>query len=160
MSAGKVAVILAASKQTAPISQSVLSALTFNHPSSASGIAISLPFMAGWVLVILGALIRDACYRYLGRQFTFQLALLKGHKLVTDGPYAVVRHPSYTGWIIHTTGLLVIQTCRGSWIAECGLLNTLVGRTWREDEALREQFGEQWEQWSSRTAYRLLPGVF
>jgi protein-S-isoprenylcysteine O-methyltransferase Ste14 len=37
----------------------------------------------------------------MGRHFTYSLTLVKEHKLVTAGPYAYVRHPSYTGcWML------------------------------------------------------------
>ncbi|KAI9058498.1 hypothetical protein FKP32DRAFT_1614917 [Trametes sanguinea] len=165
-----VAILVARNPSIIP-SEPVQSLHELKHGSSTSKITISPLFMFGWVMVTLGALIRDACYRQLGRQFTFQLAIIDNHKLITEGPYSVVRHPSYTGWLMHTLGLLIIQTCRGSWIAECGVLNTAVGRylvaayilfvlTWREDEALRKEFGDQWVQWSKQTPYRLFPGVF
>jgi protein-S-isoprenylcysteine O-methyltransferase Ste14 len=37
----------------------------------------------------------------MGKRFTYTLTLVKDHELVTDGPYAYVRHPSYTGlWMV------------------------------------------------------------
>ncbi|OSC97199.1 hypothetical protein PYCCODRAFT_1440397 [Trametes coccinea BRFM310] len=176
----EVAAILVARNPSTMPSEPTQWLYALKHTSSTPKVAISPAFMFGWAMVVLGALIRDACYRHLGRQFTFQLAIIEDHKLITQGPYSVVRHPSYTGWLMHTVGLLIIQTCGGSWIAECGILNIPVGRTvvaayvlfllyvdgltvdrtWREDEALRKQFGEQWVQWSKQTPYRLFPGVF
>jgi protein-S-isoprenylcysteine O-methyltransferase Ste14 len=37
----------------------------------------------------------------MGKRFTYTLTIVKDHELVTDGPYAYVRHPSYTGlWMV------------------------------------------------------------
>ena len=48
----------------------------------------------------VGGLIRYKCYRTLGSMFTFEMSIRKDHILVTSGPYAIVRHPSYTGIIL------------------------------------------------------------
>lgn len=57
-----------------------------------------------------------------GRVFTFQLAL---PKLITaSGPYAVVLHPFYTGFILVANGLAVVHLTEGSYMAECGVLAT------------------------------------
>jgi len=47
------------------------------------------------------------CYRTLGRHFTFQLSIKRNHTLVKDGPYAVVRHPGYTGYLLMVLGMLI-----------------------------------------------------
>jgi protein-S-isoprenylcysteine O-methyltransferase Ste14 len=37
----------------------------------------------------------------MGKRFTYTLTIVKDHELVTHGPYAYVRHPSYTAcWIV------------------------------------------------------------
>lgn len=104
----------------------------------------------------------------------------KDHQLVTTGPYAVVRHPAYTGTAIGTVGALLCHLGPGSWARECGWLDTslgkaiavvwagyvsgialmLLGRVSQEDEVLREQFPEQWATWAKRTPYRLIPFIF
>jgi protein-S-isoprenylcysteine O-methyltransferase Ste14 len=33
----------------------------------------------------------------MGRLFTFEMSIRNDHKLISDGPYAWVRHPAYTG---------------------------------------------------------------
>ena len=41
----------------------------------------------------------------LGSLFTFVVGIRKGHKLVQSGPYAVLRHPSYTGLAVGLVGI-------------------------------------------------------
>jgi protein-S-isoprenylcysteine O-methyltransferase Ste14 len=48
-------------------------------------------------LSVGGYAFRRWSYQAMGSNFTFKLALLKDHKLITDGPYQFVRHPSYSG---------------------------------------------------------------
>ncbi|RPD52975.1 hypothetical protein L226DRAFT_553880 [Lentinus tigrinus ALCF2SS1-7] len=142
-------------------------------------LAVTPLFVLGWAMVVFGALLRRTCYRYLEAQFTFELALKRGHKLITSGPYRVVRHPSYTGFACVSLGMIITQACPGSWLAETGLMgrttrivvmaiwvtyvaviNGLVlSRVGTEDEVLRRQFSAEWVEWAKMTPYTLIPGV-
>ena len=138
-------------------------------------------FLAASVLMCSGAALRVACYRTLGRHFTFELALRKDHKLVTSGPYAVVRHPAYTGALMYVAGcVLAVLVDRGSMWISLGLWSTRLGRvlgtsiatvaavssflfisrTRTEDAVLKKEFGSEWASWAKRTRWRLVPYVF
>ncbi|KAH8101793.1 hypothetical protein BXZ70DRAFT_999699 [Cristinia sonorae] len=138
-------------------------------------------FIAGCLLGTFGSLLRLACYRHLGRHFTFELALRKEHKLITDGPYSIVRHPSYLGSTCYFTGLLMGQFSVGSWWTEAAMWSTglgkVIGAWWlvyvvfllvslvvirvpKEDKVLRDEFGKQWVEWSKKTPYRVIPGIY
>ncbi|KAG2126910.1 hypothetical protein DEU56DRAFT_959007, partial [Suillus clintonianus] len=67
--------------------------------------------------------IRLWCFRTLGRFFTFELGVRKGHKLVTTGPYAVVRHQSYAGAALLSIGLFILHGSWSSLIRRSGVLN-------------------------------------
>ncbi|EIW59334.1 uncharacterized protein TRAVEDRAFT_19788 [Trametes versicolor FP-101664 SS1] len=141
---------------------------------------LSSLFIAGWVMTALGGGLRFLCYHQLGRQFTYSLTIVEDHNLITTGPYAIVRHPSYIAWITFISGVLVTQLCPGSWFAECGpsgsffgcaamavwvvynlyIVAMLPARMRREDEALKKQFGDKWVQWSRHTPYKLVPGIY
>lgn len=60
--------------------------------------------LAGTLLAAAGGLVRAACYRALGPCFTFELAIRAGHRLVTHGPYARVRHPGYAALLLAIAG--------------------------------------------------------
>ncbi|KAH7884190.1 hypothetical protein F5I97DRAFT_1813774 [Phlebopus sp. FC_14] len=137
-------------------------------------------FIAGSVLAISGGLVRLACYRALGRFFTFRLGTFPSHALITSGPYAVVRHPSYTGFILCFLGVLMVNLSPGSWLNTSGVLGNVwvrgvvgtwillvggvsVSVVWRckeEDAMLRERFGVLWVRWAQEVRYRLLPGIY
>ena len=80
----------------------------------------------GAVLVCAGAALRSECYRRLGQQFTFELSIQKDHRLVTDGPYAIVRHPGYTALVTQAAGLVLCIAGPGSWWRELAA-GTLLG---------------------------------
>lgn len=120
------------------------------------------------------------CYRTLGKLFTFELSIMKDHTLITTGPYAYVRHPSYTGLIVTIVGGYLSHISEGSWVRESGLLETTVGlgilvvfitiglavilslllRIPSEDMILRRRFGVEWEEWARRVPYKIVPGIY
>ncbi|KAH9950152.1 hypothetical protein B0H21DRAFT_706601 [Amylocystis lapponica] len=173
------AVLLAHAFPAHALSRAILSALI--RVPGARPVRASPIVLAGWALIVSGALIRRACFRELGRFFTFELSLREDHRLITSGPYGVVRHPSYAGGILGAVGLVMLQTGPGSWWAECvmpwstpegllfnslwlaimsGLPIVFLRRPVVEDRILRAQFGKQWDEWAARTTYRLFPGIY
>ncbi|KAG9311104.1 hypothetical protein JVU11DRAFT_9013 [Chiua virens] len=127
-----------------------------------------------------GGFIRVKTYRALGQFFKFELCILRGHKLITTGPYAVVRHPSYTGLLLCIVGSSIVYGSRGSWLRDSGVLRarwvraafggwglimlasvlTMIRRSTEEDSFLSESFGKEWENWARRVKYKLVPFVY
>lgn len=75
----------------------------------------------GALATLFGALIRVACFRALGPLFTFELSITPSHSLFTTGPYAWVRHPSYTGIYLTLLGASAVGLAPGAWLRECAL---------------------------------------
>ncbi|OJA16503.1 hypothetical protein AZE42_11851 [Rhizopogon vesiculosus] len=142
---------------------------------------ITSPFLIGTALVITGGLIRWWCFRTLGRFFTFEVSVRKEHQLVKTGPYAIVRHPSYTGIYLQFIGVLISHGSRTSWLRDSGALDTFPGlkqfvllwlaletaaaislllRTSQEEEVVKSHFGDEWKRWAKVVRYRLIPGVY
>ncbi|KAF9257415.1 hypothetical protein L218DRAFT_949215 [Marasmius fiardii PR-910] len=151
---------------------------------------INSAFLAGALFSCLGGLLRLWCFRKLGESFTFELvpvgqyakdsSSMNHPKLVTTGPYNYVRHPSYLGVWLCFIGSTMCLLVRGSWIRENGFLDTVIGKfatcSWilaaaqgfllvtmrinDEDALMRKQFGRQWDSWSQKTKYKMIPGVF
>jgi len=83
----------------------------------------------------------------------------RGHKVITTGPYKIVRHPMYFAIII-----LYICHCLalGSLYAliPCtGVIITIVIRNSYEDKMLHEQL-EGYKEYAQKTRYKLLPGIW
>lgn len=83
----------------------------------------------------------------------------RGHRVVTSGPYRIVRHPGYAGSIL---GSLGVPLMLGSWwtFAPAGAVILLfIIRTALEDQTLRKEL-EGYEAYAQRTRYRLFPGIW
>ena len=75
--------------------------------------------------------------------------LYADHRLVTHGPFAIVRHPIYLGVILASAGGLLIYRTWTLVFATVSFLG-LVVRAWREEQALAAQFGDEWEAYCQR----------
>ena len=118
--------------------------------SSSEALSIGLS-MLGMILGIASVWFCGAAVRTLGKQWSLAARVLEGHKLVTDGPYSVVRNPIYTGMfgMLLATGLAVSH-----WV---GLLIAImvfaVGtfiRVRSEEKLLREMFGVEFHNYAQR----------
>jgi protein-S-isoprenylcysteine O-methyltransferase Ste14 len=75
--------------------------------------------------------------------------LFAGHRLVTSGPYALVRHPMYLGILLTGLGgILLYRTWTLVFIALTGI--GLVLRTRREEQVLAAEFGPEWQDYCRR----------
>jgi protein-S-isoprenylcysteine O-methyltransferase Ste14 len=106
----------------------------------------SLLYIPGMLFVLWGRLTLGKNYFVstgLGAQ------LFAGHQLVTSGPYAIVRHPMYAGLMLAALGsLLVYFTWTTLFFALFSPM--LMKRARREEDALAEQFGQQWVEYCQR----------
>jgi protein-S-isoprenylcysteine O-methyltransferase Ste14 len=90
---------------------------------------------------------------------TVRIQAERGHRVVDSGPYRLVRHPGYLGflaWILSTPLLL------GSWWAFAPTLFSIAGvvvRTALEDRTLKAEL-PGYADYARRVRYRLVPGLW
>lgn len=116
--------------------------------------------LAGLVIILLGLAIRIWTRLTIGGMYSGYLRVKVGHVLVTDGPYRLVRHPGYTGFVIMALGLSVGYSSLIGLIAILVLL--LPGLAYRmkvEERLLILQFGEDYRAYALKTK-RLMPFVW
>ena len=63
------------------------------------------PFWLGAALTVAGLLFAVWAREHLGRNWSRSVTIKQGHELITTGPYAVVRHPIYTGILAGFLGM-------------------------------------------------------
>ena len=135
----------------------------------------------GAALIIAGMMMRVQTFRKLGRFFRYDISIQKDHELIVTGPYAYVRHPSYTGLLLANIGWFLWNCASGSLVMELGLWKNVVGKVFfvayalniivfssvltlsrmgAEEAALRKQFGDAWEEWAKKVPYFVIPGIF
>jgi protein-S-isoprenylcysteine O-methyltransferase Ste14 len=114
---------------------------TLADPWTVSGIAV---FAAG-------AALRAWSLGTLVGSYSAGVVLYEDHRLVTGGPYAVVRHPLHLGLMLEMTGMVLIGPGWTSGVLTAGLLAYLVLRGRLEDRLLLERFGEEAESYQRDT---------
>jgi len=118
-------------------------------------------------LVILGYVLLCAGYFlsiwvYAVNKFaepTVRIQTERGHKVIDTGPYAIVRHPLYSGALLMCAGIpLALGSFWALVPAAIGAL-ILVVRTVLEDRTLQDEL-EGYKEYAGRVRYRLIPGVW
>ncbi len=81
-------------------------------------------------------------------------------KLVTGGPYMIVRHPYYLGFLLLTTGLVVIAPlvetiglAAISWVI-------IISQIKKEEEELVKKYGRKYKEYMEKVRWRLIPNVY
>ena len=113
---------------------------------------------AGVLLVFGGAFLIAMAGRALGSGFTPFPKPVADAALVESGPYAVVRHPVYTGGILFAAG---ISLALSPWalIPTAALAIVWALKAQVEESFLAASYPE-YEAYRARTRYRLVPYVF
>lgn len=105
----------------------------------------------GVVFYAVGGVLRLVPIFALGERFSGLAAIQPGHRLKTDGLYAVVRNPSYLGLLVLSLGWgLAFRSLVGVAIAALFAI-PLHARMNAEERLLAEKFGAEYEAYRART---------
>jgi protein-S-isoprenylcysteine O-methyltransferase Ste14 len=116
--------------------------------------------VVGVLLACFGILTRLAAKRALGRFFVGAIVIQDEHRVVTEGPYAVVRHPGYAGSIVALIGLGLATANTLSILIFTAVSLLVFVRTIKfEEAALTAALGQDYVDYS-RDRARLVPGVW
>lgn len=83
----------------------------------------------------------------------------RGHRVITTGPYAIVRHPMYVGLILLLAGTPLLLGSSWAFLPSGVVALLLVIRAVLEDRMLRKEL-PGYEAYMLRTPHRLIPGVW
>lgn len=104
---------------------------------------------AGLALVLAGIAFSMWAALTLGRHFDMEVELHTGHEVVRRGPYAVVRHPVYSGLALHLIGA---SLATGNLILLAGTilaaLPALYVRARIEERLLRAELGSAYDDYA------------
>jgi protein-S-isoprenylcysteine O-methyltransferase Ste14 len=134
--------------------------LSFELPQATMMWRRTLVFFVGITLMLAGLAFRFYAMRFLGRSFTYDVAVQPNQTIVEAGPYRYIRHPSYTGALITLLGL---GLALGNWAAVLAILACMgtayAYRIFVEESALVAVLGEPYKRYMRRTR-RLVPFLF
>jgi protein-S-isoprenylcysteine O-methyltransferase Ste14 len=113
----------------------------------------------GVILFAAGGALRLWPVFILGRRFSGLVAIQPGHKLVTNGPYGIIRHPSYAGLLVNSLGWALVFRSGVGVMLMLLIIPPLIARIRAEEALLRTQFAGEYDAYCART-WRLLPGIY
>jgi len=143
----------------------ILAALLLSVPS------IPVPILgqrflprAAWLLGIAatltaaGLLVTVWARQYLGTNWSATVTIKEGHELITRGPYALVRHPIYTGLLLAFAGsAMAVGEWRGVLAVALAFL-ALWRKLLLEERWMHQEFGEVYQAYCRRVP-ALIPFV-
>ncbi|CAN0628472.1 Isoprenylcysteine carboxyl methyltransferase [Burkholderia multivorans] len=97
--------------------------------------------------------------RHLGTNWSVSVTLKENHALIRTGPYALVRHPIYTGCLLALAGSALIG---GEWRGAIGVLLVFASLAYKvrvEESWLTGYFGPAYTQYRREVA-ALIPGFY
>ena len=110
------------------------------------------PFWLGAAVTIPGLLFAVWAREHLGSNWSRSVTIKQDHELITTGPYAVVRHPIYTGILAGFLGMAIaISQVRGFIVFVLIFLVFWI-KLRMEEQWMRSQFGETYATYAHETA--------
>jgi protein-S-isoprenylcysteine O-methyltransferase Ste14 len=109
-------------------------------------------FWIGAAVTAGGLLFSVWARRHLGANWSQAVTVKQDHKLISSGPYALVRHPIYTGLLLGFVGSAVAL---GEWrglLAVALVCAVLWHKLRLEEKWMRAQFGEPYATYSRHVA--------
>lgn len=125
-----------------------------DYPARAWAVAI------GALTFLLAMWVFRRTHKELGRNWSITLEIRDKHELIRGGPYALVRHPMYTSFMLMGVGQAFLLS---NWVAGlAGLIGFAVLfllRVEEEERMMLEMFGSQYRDYMERTK-RIIPYIY
>jgi len=114
----------------------------------------------GMGMIITGMIFRFIAVYTLGRYFTVNVTIRTDHKIIQQGLYKYLRHPSYLGSLFSFLGNgFALNNWYGMLIVFIPVLLAFMNRMRIEEELLVSNFGQEYIEYKKRT-WRLLPFIY
>jgi protein-S-isoprenylcysteine O-methyltransferase Ste14 len=117
-------------------------------------------FFIGITIMLMGMALRFWSVVTLGTAFRTTIETHRDQKVVGRGPYKLVRHPSYSGWLLMCCGYgIAVQNWLSLLIAVILPLVALLYRIHVEEAVLVSSFGSDYIEYQQRSK-KLVPWVW
>jgi len=121
--------------------------------------ALTLVGVAGVVLFVVGLSIYGVSRRALGRFFSTAVRVLPDHRLITSGPYRLIRHPIYLGGILYSLAIPMIANSLYGFVVMLIMIPVLIYRIRIEEQVLLSKFGSEYTVYAHKTK-KLVPYIY
>jgi protein-S-isoprenylcysteine O-methyltransferase Ste14 len=114
--------------------------------------------LAGVAICALGSVVAIWSRKALGAEWSQDVELKQGHKLIKAGPYSLMRHPIYTGHLLMGLGTAIASE---SLLGFAGLICFVVGfgiKLNQEEQLLLRSFPDEYPAYKERVK-ALIPYV-
>ncbi|MBB5574409.1 protein-S-isoprenylcysteine O-methyltransferase Ste14 [Rhizobium paranaense] len=116
--------------------------------------------VVGTILYLAAMWLFRRTHKELGKNWSITLEIREKHQLVSSGPYALVRHPMYTSFLLMGLGQAFLLS---NWVVGlAGLLGFAVLyflRVDKEERMMSEYFGPEYRAYMDRTK-RIIPYLY
>ena len=113
----------------------------------------------GAACVVAGVALAIWARRVLGRNWSGRVRIVEGQRLVRTGPYALARHPIYTGMLLAVLGAALVGGTLGGLLGFGLVLASFWQKARREERFLIEEFGDDYAAYRRAVAF-LVPFVW
>lgn len=107
--------------------------------------------LVGVLMACIGGILWIATFHYLGKNLTDTVVTRKEHSLVTNGPYAYIRHPFYVAMVLVTMANGLTTANWFIFISGVTVFLLLYTRTAKEEARLIERFGDAYRNYMKTT---------
>jgi protein-S-isoprenylcysteine O-methyltransferase Ste14 len=137
----------------------VVAGLDYGRMHFSPSIPISVRLIA---LLIVALGLAFSTWAMLANRFFSKFVRIqtdRDHIVITNGPYAYVRHPGYAGSLLAFIALPVALGSVWALVPALAGLSLWVVRTYLEDRTLHKELAD-YSQYASRVPWRLVPGIW
>ena len=124
------------------------------YPPFMNLIHVDFPIWLRWLgtlFAFIGVVLWIYSQAVLDKYWSPQLQVQNEHKIITSGPYRVIRHPIYTSMFIWVIGLAIFTA---NIVFALIALLTIIGlilRVPKEEKMMIEQFGDEYKKYMQIT---------
>ena len=115
--------------------------------------------LVGASLTAVGCLFAIWARAVLGRNWSGGPAVKQDHTLIQKGPYALTRHPIYTGFLIALLGTTIAVARYRAILGFVMVLVSLLVKAAQEEKLMTESFPKEYPQYRNRVR-ALVPWIF